>query len=321
MKKIVLVVCLTFCLSVLAAGCTVVREQSAGTVPLTESADTTVISQIFAFGDSYSDDGASFQISEELVADEVQDAFILPGDLYWENRWSNGPTAPEVLAEQLQVELTNYAVGGAKSGPGNYYSWIDPHQETGVLGQINQFEGELNGEAADPDALYFIFISANDYFEHVDFGLEGTLVELADQSVENMKTAVSDLAELGADQFMVVNSTDLAMLPAVIAPGQDDLAMEFQTQVNELLPAALDALASELGVDVVLFDHVALSDEILSNSAQYGFTNLTEACQPVYPEVRPACALPDEYYFWDEWHPTRRVHEIVGEAMVDALNE
>ena len=332
MKKIALVVLLLVVPSVLSVGCTVVRESagtvppaetvpSAGTVPPAESANAVTIAQIYAFGDSYTDDGASFEISAQLVNDEVQDAFILPGDLYWENRWTNGPTAPEVLAERLQAELTNYGVGGAKSGPGNYYSWIDPFQETGVLGQVDQFEAELSGDAADPDALYFIFISANDYFEHVDFGLEGTLVELADESVENMKTAVSRLSELGAEQFMVVNSTDLAMLPAVIAPGQVDLAMEFQTRVNEQLPTELEALASELDVEIVLFDHVAVSDEILSDPAQYGLTNVTDACQPVYPEVMSACDSPDEHYFWDEWHPTRRVHEIVGEAMVDALNE
>ena len=119
------------------------------------------ISQIYAFGDSYSDDGLSLEISTDAVEAGVADSFILPADpelgLYdEEGRWTNGETAVEVLADNLGVDLTNYAVGGAKSGDGNYYSWLDSFQNTGVFGQINQFNSELAGQPADPDALYFI---------------------------------------------------------------------------------------------------------------------------------------------------------------------
>ncbi|RMS50744.1 hypothetical protein ALP65_00945 [Pseudomonas aeruginosa] len=51
------------------------------------------------------------------------------------------------------------------------------------------------------------------------------------------------------------------------------------------------------------------------NPARYGLVELDAPCQPTQPSVRPACANPDQYYFWDEWHPTRRVHQLAGEAM------
>ena len=38
---------------------------------------------------------------------------------------------------------------------------------------------------------------------------------------------------------------------------------------------------------------------------------LASQCFP----IEPVCSDPDEYYFWDEYHPTRRVHEIIGEDM------
>jgi phospholipase/lecithinase/hemolysin len=35
--------------------------------------------------------------------------------------------------------------------------------------------------------------------------------------------------------------------------------------------------------------------------------------------VKPVCATSDTYFYWDEWHPTRKVHGLVGEAMARAL--
>lgn len=125
-----------------------------------------------------------------------------------EGRWTNGATAVEVIADNFGVPLTDYAVGGARSGNGNYYSWLDPFQDTGVFGQVEQFVTELAGQPADGDGLYFIFASANDFFEYSDFGLPGTLQELANQTVDNIGQSVSELSALGAKQFLVVNSSD-----------------------------------------------------------------------------------------------------------------
>ncbi|WP_019509141.1 SGNH/GDSL hydrolase family protein [Pleurocapsa sp. PCC 7319] len=282
------------------------------------------ISQIYAFGDSYSDDGLSLEISTAAVEAGVPDSFILPADpelgLYDESgRWTNGLTAVEVLSENLGVDLTDYAVGGAKSGDGNYYSWLDSFQNTGAFGQVDRFTAELAGQPADSDALYFIFASANDLFEYTDFGLPGTVEELAEQTVENIVESVSDLAELGAEKFLVVNSSDLGILPGVIEFGQVEEATLFTEEVNNLLPQELETLESELAIDIELYDHVAISDEIRSNPENYGLTNVDAPCQPVFP-VEPPCDNPDEYYFWDEYHPTRRVHEIIGEDMADFVD-
>ncbi len=290
-----------------------------------EFVTTSSISQIYAFGDSYSDDGLSFEISTDAVAAGVEGSFILPADpdlgLYDdEGRWTNGPTAVEVLSDTLDVALTDYAVGGAKSGAGNYYSWLDSFQDTGVFGQIDQFSTELAEASADPDALYFIFASANDLFEYTDFGLPGTVEELAAQTVENIVEGVTDLSELGAQQFLIVNSSDLDILPGVIEFGQVEEATVFTDEVNELLPEALAAISQELGVEIALYDHVAISDEIRSNPQDFGLTNVDDPYQPVFPVEPPAPGSPDEYYFWDEYHPTRRVHEIIGEDMASFVN-
>ncbi len=166
---------------------------------------------MFAFGDSYSDNGGARRITTEILEDSKtpEEAYIKPSDeLYWECRYSNGKTAIEVLADKLDVKLTNYAIGGATSGRENYSAWMNHVRDTGVLGQVDEFEKSLNGEKADPEALYYIFASTNDYYLFMDYEQPGTIVEVADKTVENIETAVTKLASLGAQKFLVVNCTD-----------------------------------------------------------------------------------------------------------------
>ena len=293
--------------------------------PVAQAASFDAISRIYAYGDSYSDNGASFEISTRAVNAGVPGSFVLPADptlgLYnAEGRWTNGPTAVEVLAQQLDVGLTDYAVGGAKSGSGNYYSWLDPFQDTGVFGQVEQFATELAGQPADAEGLYFIFASANDFFEYSDFGLPGTLPELAAQTVDNIGQSVADLSALGAKQFLVVNSSDLAILPGVIEFGQAADAQVFTDLVNDLLPGELEVLAQQLGSEIALYDHVAISDKIRANPQDYGLSNVDDPCQPIFP-IEPRCSAPDEYYFWDEYHPTQRAHQIIGEDMAQFVSQ
>ncbi|MFC2037944.1 SGNH/GDSL hydrolase family protein [Chloroflexota bacterium] len=254
---------------------------------------------MYAFGDSNSDNGNLKQ--------------LLPSwhwDVYWEGRLSNGPVAVEVLANRLSVELTDYAVAGAKSDTSN----LNPSfPNTGALGQVEKFKTELNGHSADPNALYFVMIGANDFNEVLDV-VPSDIPTLTDHTVDNIATLITQLAQLGAKRFLVVNSAEIAVKPHVVTKGRSDQAAEFQALMNSKLSSQLDELKSQLKVEITLFDYVTLSTKIRENPSDYGLSNLTDACQPVFFGVKSACASPDEYYFWDEAHPTRRVHQIFGEA-------
>ncbi|MGV2829619.1 hypothetical protein [Myxosarcina sp. GI1(2024)] len=48
-------------------------------------------------------------------------------------------------------------------------------------------------------------------------------------------------------------------------------------------------------------------------------SNVNDPYQPVFP-VEPPGDNPDEYYFWDEYHPTRRTHEIIGDDMANFVD-
>ncbi|MCC5653852.1 SGNH/GDSL hydrolase family protein [Nostoc sp. XA013] len=280
------------------------------------------ISHIYAFGDSYSDNGAALQITTAAVKAEVPGAFIFPRlDVYdSDGRWTNNPglTSVEVLAKQENLQLTNYALGGAKSGNGNLSSWLDQYQDTGLFGQIEQYKTEVN-RVADSKGLYFIFISTNDLLERFFNNQTGSVDTLADAAVNNIASGISQLATLGAKQFFVVNSTDLAALP--LFENYSQQATKFRDVINESLPGQLDTLNEQLGVEVALYDHVAISNKIRSMPGAYGFTNISDACKLLYTTagLEPGCSTPDNYYYYDEIHPTRRVYQIIGEDMTNFL--
>ena len=51
------------------------------------------------------------------------------------------------MAEQLGAALDDFAVGGALSGYGNYYAWIDRFAQTGLLAQVDAFVAARAGAA------------------------------------------------------------------------------------------------------------------------------------------------------------------------------
>lgn len=138
-------------------------------------------------------------------------------------------------------------------------------------------------------------MSANDFFEYLNEpDSSGTIDEVAEQAVDNITQSVSDLSALGARQFLVINSSDLAALPGAMEFGITEQSEQFTNSVNALLPVKLESLSHVLDdTEIALYDHVAISDRIRKSPQDYGLTNITEPCQPVFP-IEAACNNPTE---------------------------
>jgi cholinesterase len=139
----------------------------------------------------------------------------------------------------------------------------------------------------------------------------------ATQAVANVEKTITNLAQLGAKQFFVVNSTDLPLLPGLSTLKSD--AQQYTTAYNSQIASKLRALKKQRNLEIIAYDHVRISTKVFANPQKYGLTNLTEPCQPVFSGIKPVCSNPDQYYFWDEYHPTRRAHQIIGEDMTKAV--
>lgn len=210
----------------------------------------TDISQVIAFGDSLFDTGNV-------------------------GRFSDGPVVPEYLADALGVGLTNFAAGGAISGGLRDVTLPNGTVVTvpGLQTQVGQFVGGLGTVEADPDALYLVWVGANDYLSG---GATDPVVV-----VGNVLNAVVTLRDAGAQNVLLFNLPNLGELPATAGTPVADPLNALTAAHNQLLAIGLTALEN---VTTAVVD-------------------VNTAFTPTLAELGPAA------FWWDEVHPRTVVHQ------------
>jgi phospholipase/lecithinase/hemolysin len=287
-----------------------------GTIAFTitgvNSAQAATFSSVNIFGDSLSDPGNLFKVSKGFI----------PQEPYYEGRFSNGEIWTDYLADDLELNPTpytsgiassegvNYAFGGSTSGNTNIINTLYPSfpgKLPGVKDQVGAFIQPLlqQGKTADPNGLYMIWAGGNDY----TYGGISDPTEV----VNNLSWAVKALYSVGARNFLIANLPDLSQTPLgssgdLVPP--DELQDTVQEH-NVLLRKRLNALDQTLSdSNVELFNVNAVFNDVIKKPAKYGFTNVTDQCLiGVVP-----CSNPDEYLFWDDFHPTTEGHKLIANA-------
>lgn len=270
-------------------------------------------SNLFVFGDSASDSGNAF------IASRGAGPVSPP---YFAGRASNGPVYAEYVAAQIGVPLapslaggTNFAVGTARTDSSSIAPQFD------FFGQIGSFRSRF--AAADPNALYLIFVGGNNMRDAIGAAAANpaNALGIGTAAVAN---AVGDIAEgigsligAGARSFLVLNLPDLSLTPAVFESG-NPLISSFARATSGAFNSALDAaLGVFSGVDITRFDTFTLFESIRANPGAFGFANLTNRCYSG-SETRfdgTVCVDPDRFLWWDGLHPSARAHAILGAAV------
>ncbi len=259
-------------------------------------------SQLYVFGDSLSDTGNAFRVSRGLV----------PPPPYVDGRFSNGLIWVDYLAQDLGLNSspnTNFAFGGATTGRNNTISPLLP----GLQQEITQFT-QAN-PTADPDGLYIVWAGANDYL--------GGGVTDPTGPLTNLSNAVTTLAGVGAQNFLVLNLPNLGSLPGTSSDSQISSELSLLSDFhNTGLAQTLNALEQQLGpnVNFTELDINSLFSQVVANPAEYNFTNVTTACLSVL-----SCALGDQneqnqYLFWDNLHPTTAGQRMIADLAFSSLN-
>jgi phospholipase/lecithinase/hemolysin len=263
---------------------------------------------LVVFGDSLSDNGNSLFL------------FHLPQSPYYAGRWSNGPNwvdyFPSVAHHFSTIAAyfpnpdsgTNFAVGGSISAD------LLQSESTGFPAQIPTYLATTGGRAF-PDDLYVIWIGANDFGEAVS----------PTSTAANILQGIIRLQKAGAKEFVVVNVPDISLTPEVVALGGAVAlaAKEFVFTVNALLEVELLSYGWSHGIRIQLVDINSTFTQLVLNPGQFGFSNSTgEAFNPnLSISATNPVSDPNDYVFWDGFHPTTRAHLIAAQVIYHAITK
>lgn len=280
-------------------------------------------SALYVFGDSLSDNGNAYALS----------GGTWPLSPPYAEQFSDGPTAAEYLASRLGIALapstaggTNYAVGGAMTGPLNYnYAVNSPTglppavQFTGVLSQASAFAA--SSPSFDPArSLFMLWAAPNDFFFALSTG--GNLIDAATTAVTNLISTIGLLVSRGATDFLIPNMPNLAQTPFglglddISRAGLDSLSRGFNAALAQAIAGTRAGLVPGIaaGLDLIEFDTAAFLDEVISDPGAYGFTNVTRTCVG----LTTGC---EGYLFFDAVHPTTAAHQLLASRFHAAVPE
>ena len=93
--------------------------------------------------------------------------------------------------------------------------------------------------------------------------------------------------------------------------------MPHQPNLIRLLDTKLDNLEDQLGINIFELDVASEIAQIRANPEDFGLTNVDEPALNENNEI--VVPNPNEYFWWDEFHATTAVSNLVAQAVIDEI--
>lgn len=283
--------------------------------------------QFAFFGDSLTDNGNLFRVSEGLV----DDAFRI-AETGWNGRISNGPTYAEHIAPLLGLAPSlNYAIASAEAlGPqtlrdyaisaGQQDKIIVPLDDPDLLfdmnlgGQIDRFAQDTAGEDRS-NVKAFVLIGANDYGGAGLADLTETMLRIVGRTLD----LASELEALGVDEVIVSGLPAARFLPsfAELPPDLLDAAETLLDSHNGILESGVDVLRL-FGGSVRFLDLAPYTEAIADDPDQFGILAPWGLTLRDGDPAQVALYDADQVGFWDSIHATGATHGVLGSLIAHA---
>jgi len=288
---------------------------------------------LYVFGDSLADSGNNYLA---LGGQTTSVPITNPNDLIptypYANAgtYSNGPVWTQYLANSLGLALTpslaggtNYAFGGARTGPGVTPPSLTPFPPS-MITQVNMAFGAA-GAIAPSTALYVVEGGGNDARDVLLAALGGGLqaaAPLIGAYATNVASILATLSSKGADQFLVWNVPDIGKIPAIAGQGAQasNTASFLVALMNQALVQALSLLPADVTDGVHLFDAYGVFNDVVGNPGAYGFTDVSDPCAFFFYS-QTCYGNPSGYLFWDGIHPTTQGYQLLARLALAEIPE
>ncbi len=274
-------------------------------------AQAQTFSQTVFFGDSLTDTGRFTYLAKNSAAAaafaSAQPAFTTNPDSTWASTLAQayGQSATANNGTTT-TDGNNYAVGGARVAQTAIEAFV-----INIPSATEQIDSYLSmpGGTADPDALYTVWVGANDL-------LASNSPQTIIQAAIAQSAAVAKLQQAGATHILVPNLPDVGLTPKAINEGTSTTATQAALLYNTTLYQALKAQ----NITVIPANTFKLLQEAVTNAQAFGFENVTQTACTVSSIMcdesnwqATALDANNTYAFADGIHPTGRTHRILAQ--------
>lgn len=300
----------------------------------TAGAQAAHFSALYAFGDSLSDLGNTYNVLGGMASDSAiytEIGYTASAGRYDNGRWSNGPLWVEHLNDGLGLPSlqrnsgtqalplgTNFAYGGSTTGTGATFFLLDNLQEQ-IANMISLAGGTVSG-----DSLYTVWSGGNDIIYYIDGNMPDTPAAIDTETTtmaNNLQASLTALYNAGARHFLVPNLPALGDKPSYVNTPNQAFANAIVDSYNPKLAQMItDFTTSNPDAKIAAWDVFTLFNDLLANPGSYGFTNTTQAAfDDSGPYPGTVVADPNSHVFWDGTHPTAPAHAILGAHALEAV--
>jgi phospholipase/lecithinase/hemolysin len=234
---------------------------------------------------------------------------------FYNNRFSNGPLAAEILAGQLGFALTPslHRVGPVQ---GNDFASADAlasgPDPKDLTGQVNAYFA-ANGNKADPNALYYMIIGGNEVIAATLEPNDQLAYSYLANAVYAKEAAIRRLVQAGARTLFVDNFFDIGVTPQFRAAGLSERATKMSEIHNRLMERMLDQVERQLKFRLIRYDVFQFTHDVVEGGGALRFTNTTDSCLAMLASGQ--CDF-DHFVFFNELFPSARAHQVWGNALV-----
>lgn len=301
--------------------------------------------QLVIFGDSYSDNGNTFQASSHTY----------PGEAYNQGHFSNGPTWAHYFAQMLgfnptdPIEYRNFAYGKAQitgvqsfqthvpGAPKPSWSFTVPDLAT----EINQYLNE--GNLAPQQTMYVIFIGTNDVLNFTPTTDNKKNIAFINHLTQKLDESVQRLKYLGAHNIIIINLRALQFSPLAHQIGEKLVKQavfpDYASYEKQLI-SMIQTFNQNLNQHYANYNTIRIYDSYAFDTAviqkiktdYYAYSwyrnqfQLKEVETPCYANhgnyvdrVERGCHTVWEHFFYDRIHPTTYVHNLMAKDLYRAV--